>query len=309
MIKTPGLYNLSDEQYHADPCEVPSLSSSIAKLLLDRTPFHAWYKHPRLNRAFDEDESSQDKFNLGSASHDYMLQGGRSIEVVDAKSWQTKDARAAKEMILAAGRIPLLRHQFYQVEEMARMAQIQLSESKEDKDAYQVGQAEQTIIWQEPNGIWCRSKIDWMPDMSRSSIVYDHKTTSGSAHPNAFAKQLFGLGYDVQAAFYLRGLRTLFPAVDWRFRFTPQEVEPPFLLSIVELPPAVLALADRKVETAIDLWQRCMTTGEWPAYPAEVCFPDMPGWAEHAWISRENDEMLARERGIDLFQVGMRIRL
>src|SRR5260221_5320495 len=54
MIDTPGLYDIADADYHADCCAVPSLSSSIVKLLDQQTPLHAWQAHPRLNPRFEE---------------------------------------------------------------------------------------------------------------------------------------------------------------------------------------------------------------------------------------------------------------
>lgn len=305
MIDKPGIYDLTDDQYFSDPCPTPSLSSSIAKILLAKSPLHAWYNHRRLNPSLEQDDNAA--FNLGKAAHDYLMKGGRAIDVIDEDSWRSKAAQEAKALILASGRIPLLRKQFYQVEEMTRLAEQQIALHEEAKGAYQIGHAEQTCIWQEPCGIWCRAKLDWLE--TDKAIVYDHKTTSGSAHPNDFIKQLFGLGYDVQAAFYLRGLKAVFPAVDFKFRFTPQEVDPPYCLSVIELPPAVLSMAERKVETAIDIWHRCVTTDEWPAYSARTYYPDIPVWAERAWLAREEDDMLARESGVDPFANGMKVRL
>jgi hypothetical protein len=38
----PGIHEVDAETYHSDPVEVPSLSASIAKLLVNSTPLHAW---------------------------------------------------------------------------------------------------------------------------------------------------------------------------------------------------------------------------------------------------------------------------
>ena len=43
--------SMSMDEYHADPCPTPSLSSGIARVLWANTPMHAWFKHPRLNKA------------------------------------------------------------------------------------------------------------------------------------------------------------------------------------------------------------------------------------------------------------------
>ena len=41
-----GIFTIPAADYHADPCEVPSLSASIASLLVNRSPFHAWSAIP-----------------------------------------------------------------------------------------------------------------------------------------------------------------------------------------------------------------------------------------------------------------------
>ena len=49
-----GWHELSDEVYHADPCPSPSLSSSIANLVIDKSLMHAWRAHPRSPRVRGE---------------------------------------------------------------------------------------------------------------------------------------------------------------------------------------------------------------------------------------------------------------
>jgi hypothetical protein len=49
FVSTPGYHRINAEKYHADPCVVPSLSSSIAKILLRESARKAWFSHPRLN--------------------------------------------------------------------------------------------------------------------------------------------------------------------------------------------------------------------------------------------------------------------
>src|SRR6266446_5889204 len=72
----------------------------------------------------------------------------------------------------------------------------------------QHGVPEQCLIWQERNGIWCRARPDWLRTDHR--LVADYKTTTNAAPDAWIRSQLFGLGYDIQAAFYLRGLRAVF---------------------------------------------------------------------------------------------------
>jgi hypothetical protein len=60
----PGFHELTEAQYHGDPCPVPSLSASIAKVLVGRSPRIVWpdppawaevrYSEKSVNQAFDQ---------------------------------------------------------------------------------------------------------------------------------------------------------------------------------------------------------------------------------------------------------------
>src|SRR5262245_291549 len=157
----PGVYDLSSEDYHRDPCPEPSLSSSIAKLLVNSTPLHAWTAHPRLNPDFIRDEA--EKFDIGKACHSLILHNVQSFEIIDAEDWRTKEARAKRDAARNAGKIPLLTEQWVRVAAMAHAARIQLNRHREASDAFTNGTPEQTLIWRE-GPTWCRSRLDWRPN-------------------------------------------------------------------------------------------------------------------------------------------------
>src|ERR1700677_1036911 len=91
-----GIFNLSAEAYHADPCPTASLSSSIAGILLDQSPSHAWLAHPRLNPNYVR-ESADSRFDLGSAAHMMLLEQREDrIVRVSADDWRTKAAKEAR---------------------------------------------------------------------------------------------------------------------------------------------------------------------------------------------------------------------
>lgn len=69
---TAELQTMSAEAYHQDPAPQPSLSSSIAKILLDQSPRHAWLAHPKLNPNYVAEEDS--RFDIGTAAHVMMLE-------------------------------------------------------------------------------------------------------------------------------------------------------------------------------------------------------------------------------------------
>jgi hypothetical protein len=95
-IDRPGIYpGISDADYRADPCPVPSLTQSLCKVILAGSPKHAWTESPRLNPNFEPDDDA--KFDVGNASHRLVLGRGKDFEIVDAADWRTKAAQEARE--------------------------------------------------------------------------------------------------------------------------------------------------------------------------------------------------------------------
>lgn len=280
----PGIHALPAEAYHGDPCPAPSLSASIAKLLLEKTPRHAWMMHPRLNPDYQAETKAS--FDLGSAAHALVLGDEQRFAVVDADDWRTNAAKAARDDAYKAGKVPLLPHQFAAAKAMAAAARAQLDASSEAQDAFRNGRPEQTMIWREGD-VWCRARLDWLP--AGGNVFYDYKSTGASAHPDLWGQRtMFDIGADVQAGFYRRGIRALLGIKDPHFRFVVQENEPPYALSIIGLSPAARILADMKAEIAIETWRWCITHGRWPGYPGRVAYPDLPVWQERKWTERKD---------------------
>lgn len=295
-ITAPGIYDIADEDYHADPCPEPSLSSSIATKLIDKSPRHAWTAHPRLNPEVEDEEKSI--YDIGKAAHALLLQGVDNIEVVDADSWRTKDANALRDDAYAAGKTPLLEHQWASVREMAAAARIQLSAIPECDSFLRDGQAERTVVWQE-GPIWCRCKPDWLPN--EGQIIWDYKTTV-TAEPDAWARNNLFQGRDLTAAFYARGVAAVRGWEQIEYRYVVQEKEPPYALSVIGLSPAAIAIAESRVKTAINLWRQCLEADIWPGYPSHICYVEPPVYFESKWNERLERDKHWKSLGQDPLQ-------
>lgn len=290
----PGIHTMTSDTYHSDPCPAPSLSSSIARTLLGYSPLHAFTEHPRLNPAVEREE--KEIFDLGSAAHAYFLEGETGFVVVDAKDWRTKDAQSQRDAARLEGKIPLLASKWQDVQDMAAAARQQLGEHEAKPIPFAGGKPEQTLIWREVD-IWCRARLDWLHD--DHSAIDDLKTSSASCNPDVWGRTLFNSGYDVQAAFYLRGLRAISGggARGTEFRFIAIENTKPFALSVMALAPGALDLAERKVKRAIALWRHCLQANRWPGYPSQTCYIEAPPWEEARLMERELRDEGIRDDG------------
>ena len=288
-LSEPGIYTGIDAAaYHADPAPEPSLTQSIAKILLERSPRHAQVAHPRLNPDYEPDDDA--KYDIGNIAHCLLLGRGKAFDVVDYSDWRTKAAQETRKLAAAAGKIAVLEKDHTRASAMAMAALHQLIERGFEFDwAPGAADAEAVVAWSE-NDIWLRCMIDWLSADRRK--VWDLKTTSASAAPHQIAGKMENDGWTIQAAMHERGLNAVHPESAGRREhlFICQETQPPFALTIVRLPESALQLGRRRLNVAIGLWSDCIRRNEWPAYPSAVVVPHVPEWSESRWLNREIEE-------------------
>lgn len=293
-ITKPGIYHdMPTADYFADPCPSPSLTQSIAKILLERSPLHAWHAHPRLNPDYQHDDDT--KFDVGNIAHALLIGRGKDLVVLDFDDWRTKAAKEAREAAAADGKLAVLGKKFLIAQAMVAAARDALALAGCDAVFYpDSGNGEIVVAWQE-GPLWFRTMIDWAPADHQTN--YDLKTTGMSVAPHGIDRLMATAGWDIQAAFQERGLDAVDPdnAGRRKFRFVAQEDEPPYALVVCELPEDAMIMGRKKVDHAIRIWNDCMAHNRFPGYPPEIVYPQYPGWAESQWLDREVKEA-ARER-------------
>ncbi|MES2724880.1 MAG: PD-(D/E)XK nuclease-like domain-containing protein [Pseudomonadota bacterium] len=292
-VDGPGLYlGIPMTDYRADPCPVPSLNSSVARLCLERSLAHAAAAHPRITPVEpdeDDEESSPTRaMDIGSAAHSLAFGIGARIALIHAKNWRTKAAQEARKAAWAAGEIPLLPKELRRAEAMAAISRPIIDDLLGGSLV-----AEAMMVWRDAKGFWFRGLIDRMRADAR--VVIDYKTTGRIASPEEATRLVYSSGAYFQEAFYRRGLDALDPAGVGRrrFCFLYQEQEPPFTACLVELSEAGRSMADEEVQAAINVWQRGLVTGDWPGYPLGPHVASPPDWMMTRWTRRaETDETL-----------------
>lgn len=312
MALTEGVHDIPAEEYHADPCPTPSLSSSLIKILVDETPLHAWTAHPRYNPAFERVE--KDKFDLGTAAHQLVLHDVQRFAILEFADYKTKAAQVAKIAAREAGLVPLLAGNWDRVQNMAASLREQLDNSADFQRVFKDGKPEQTLIWCENSfqgapaePLWFRVRLDWLHDDLALPYV-DYKSTE-SANPDAWQRIVFNVRHDIQAAVYRRGIRALGLNRQPQMHFCVQEASEPHCVSMLGMSAEVMELADRDVERAVRKWRWCRKEGYFPGYPAKLTKIEPPGWLETQRMDRETriQDMSQREKvDPDLLALGFR---
>lgn len=281
----PGVYDIPLADYLRDPCPAPSLSSGIANTLLARSPAHAWHKYNDERQEYRRDAA------IGTVFHALLLGKGGEYEVIEASDFRTKAAKEARDAALEAGRTPIKAVDFETAEAMETAAVAQLESHEIGNFMRRPGKSEQTIVWREENGIWCRCCVDRLPeDLEAEGAIYDIKTST-CAHPDVWVRRVYDSGYDLSAAVYLRGVQKVLGFDDLRYRFVVVEAEPPHGLSVIELAPSALDMAEKKRAAAVALWGECLERQAWPSYPARICAIFAPPWKEAEF---ENKQAMGR---------------
>lgn len=304
-IAGPGFYAMPTALYHADPAPEPSLSSSVARTLLDDTPRHAAHAHPRLLGSGADAKSR--KLDLGSIAHELLIGEGRGIHVISATNkagevaadYKTKAAQEERDEALAAGLTPILPCDLSRAERMVSAVRQHLDGTPGAEGAFREGRGETAALWFDPFGLWGRALLDWWGPSD--SDLFDLKTTSGGLSDRAIAARI-AEGLDIQEAWYRRGVAHLRPdlAGRLRFRFVFVETDEPHECRVVELSGEQQWLGERKAAAAAAIFHRCLATETWPGYPPGIARVEAPSWAAAQWQERELTDPLIREVGAKL---------
>jgi len=284
--------------YHNDPAPEPSLSQSLAKILIDRSPLHAAIAHPRLTVQDVPDDDAAEKYVkakvIGDAAHALMIGRGKSLVVVDADSWRSDKAKAARADAETAGRLAILAKHRDAAAAIVTSARKQF-EGHEEANCFTNGAGEVALIWQEGK-LWFRCLVDWLHDDLRT--VDDYKTTGMSVAPHVLGGRAADGGWHIQAAMIERGLDVLDPegAGRRKFRFIAQEQDSPHALNVMVMTEHWLTMGRKQLQHAVNVWEHCMATKQWPGYPPFAVTPDFPGFKENQWLAREIEAAEERPR-------------
>lgn len=264
--------------YHADPCVEPSLSSGVARVLVEQSPAHAYLQHIRLG---GRKSAPTPEMVLGGYVHGLLADDVTDFSVGEFDNYQTKAAREWRDTTEATGKTPILERSADRAGLIATALREKVANGITNDPFAKHGRSEVTAIWQEDR-FWFRARFDRLVlDPSGYADIWDWKTT-GSVAVEAIRRTIIDHGYHIQAAHYIRGLRAIAPQYAGRISFNLAfvETEAPYAVRRVVMSEGFLGLGDMQLGRAIQAWRNCRSANEWPEGTGETLTLTPPAWFE-----------------------------
>ncbi len=239
---------------------------------LSRSPLHCRHAidHP--------DQHDTPALAFGRAVHAAILEPDvfhQQFAVAPNCDRRTKDGKAAYEAFVAAnqGKEIVAPDDFASA---VRIAEVVHAHPFAGKLLKLRESTEVSAVWRdEKTGLTCKGRADALSP--RVKTVIDIKTTE-DASPDEFERSVFKWGYYRQAAFYLDGLKAC--GLDYtRFVIVAVEKKPPHGICVFQLDEDSIDYGRKDYRSLLNVYRRCVDSGEWPGYPPQVQTIGLPEWA------------------------------
>ena len=304
----PSLHRDMDfPTYLADPADMPSLSSSLVKALLETAPKRVWFETKRLNPAAQDKQSRT--FALGTAAHAQLVGMGEKIVPVPYDSFRSKDAKAMRDEAYKQGHTPVLEEEMDRVIEMAEAGIEGFAQNPDIghifRDHADSVIREGSVFWRERN-IACRCRPDLMLLVATSDpLVVHYKTTDTKISTSGMPRYAAGLGWEFIGSHYEAGIKALTGRDPQQF-FALQESQPPYLTRVFKLQPAFTAAGRMRRDRAMQIWQRCTKTNNWPGHINRTIEISVPPWHESTQIAEKDaEEAIKQAEGKDPLDIAL----
>jgi hypothetical protein len=279
LITASGAYEgISGTDYHGvELCPEHSVSGSGLVLIEEESAAHYWDQC--IHNPARKVKKSKPHYALGHLVHDLLLYQGMlpaeyhivpdDFSPAHHKKWgdEMEGYRSAVE----AGMNILQQAEFEEARAMAEAC-----DRHELAGALlMAGKPEVTLAAQDPKtGRWVRARPDFLPDAME--IIPDVKTAV-SAHPVEYERHATRFGYFQKAAHYLDVIDLVFGEAPAKRRFVHIVIEKGpanekhypgkrYPVEIFDLDDGDIHEARLLNRRALDIFDRCLSTGQWPGY-------------------------------------------
>ena len=270
-ITTPQVVEGMDEaEYHADPCVEPSLSSTMARTILQPGG------PARLREVMKHGQQRKRVFDFGSAAHERILGRGQPVIAIDGN----RNSKVVKEQIAEAEGAGFLVLKTPDAEQIDAMVEAVLAQPTA-AELLTAGSGKPEVSMfdiDDRTGCWLRGRIDFLHSQQ---VIVDYKTAGQSVDAERWSRHAWTYGYHTQAAHYLRlAVRLGLCDPDAAWLWVAQETTPPYLVAVHQASTELLDAGSTLLDRAITLWDRCLTLDDWPGLPTTITPIGLPRWAD-----------------------------
>ena len=289
LITENGVYDLSMDRYHGQPCAGPSISSSGLRTIWEQSAAHYWLDSS-LNPNRQVDDNERPHFSLGRAAHHLLFLGrkGFDAEFVTRpskwKDWRSAESREWKVEQLKAGLTIITDGELELIAGMARS----LAAHPLVRAGILDGAVERSLIWRDPEaGVWLKSRPD---NITTSGGDYSDLKTTVSVSDDALQKTIASFHYQMQGALVGMASDIVLGVPMQSFSLVFVEKAPPHCVRVVSLTDEDLRRGQMQVRAAVDLFARCVAANSWPG-PGGVQ-RDASNLPIAPWAAKRIDERL-----------------
>lgn len=272
-----GLVMTNAEYRKAD-----SISSSELKKIM-KSPLH--YKHYKDN----PEDTDTPALLFGRAAHKYILETYdfyKEFAVAPNFDRRTKEGKAQWSLFCDEneGKDIITQEQFEQIDAMRNAMLATPFVSKLIN-----GEHEISFFWtDEDTGLKCKCRPDSLNE--KLHILVDYKTCD-DAETEHFMRQAIKLGYDLQASYYLDGVKAN-TGEDYIFVFIAQEKKPPYAVNILQADEMFIRSGRDVYKSMLQTYKQCEESGNYYGYLGaenKINLLGVPKWVE-SLLESESDE-------------------
>ena len=248
-------------------------SSDLKKIMKSPAHFRHWKDNP--------DITDTPSLLFGRAAHKYILETYdfyNEFAIAPICDRRTKEGKEKWNKFVSEsdGKDVITQEQFEQIDAMRNAMLATPFVSKLIN-----GEHEVSFFWtDEDTGLKCKCRPDSLND--KLKICVDYKTCE-DAETETFMRNAIRLGYDVQASYYLDGVKEN-TGEDYIFVFIAQEKKPPYAVNILQASDVFIRSGRETYKELLETYKECEKSGHWFGYMGsenKINSLGVPKWIEN----------------------------
>ena len=306
VITEPGLYNITLERHHSQPCDGPSVTSGVLREMELLSPADVWAFHKLNPNRYEKPET--DALRLGRAMASMVEVGVEGLErhfmvLEDDAPRKPTAAQIAKydagEGTEAGTRSiefwrdveddprDILKAEEFQL--LTQMGEALIADPA--ASAVMEGIPEITMAWKdERTGLWCLARPDTI-SLDGSTTDYKKMSSRGAPFDHRLVdRNITQHGYDMQLAFAGEGMENTLGFWPEIAAIVAQSDKPPHHVILREILEEDLRIGQWRNHRAMARFAECLQSGIWPGPGMDTAAYQRPDWQRDMLITQMNNE-------------------